>query len=184
MTIPPVILTINGSYFDFMNPEESTFSVEDIAHALSHVCRFAGHTKRFYSVAQHSVLVSLNVPEEYALEGLLHDAAEAFIGDISTPLKQLLPEYKIIEKRIEKAVFNRFGLHEDLPVEVKLADLIMLATEKRDLMVYVDDEAWPMLNNVVPMAKTINPLLPVEAAALFLERYEEIIRGSKCIKIG
>lgn len=156
----PDILTVGGSYFDFLDPQLCEIRIEDIAHALSHICRFTGHTRHLSSA----------VPDEHALAGLLHDAAEAFIGDVAKPLKSLLPDYKVIESRVERAVLGRFGLPDVLPREVKHADLVLLATEKRDLMPAHLDQ-WACLDAVEPLALTIVPLSPAQARAEFLDRY-------------
>lgn len=173
--MPSHILTNKLKYFDFHNPEQHTYDVEEIAHSLSHVCRYTGHVRNFYSVAQHSVLVSLIVPKHLQKAGLLHDASEAYLGDVSSPLKALLPDYKAIEAKVEKAICKQFNLPFPLPSKVKEADLIMLVTEKRDLMGRGPGESdrgmWP---DIMPLHWKINPLPPAAAKALFLARWENI----------
>lgn len=170
----PTILTASGRYFDLTAPEQSQFDINEIAHALANLCRFTGHTSRFYSVAQHSVLASYLVPEEHALTALLHDAAEAYLGDVASPLKHMLPEYAAIYARVESALFAHYGLPATLPSCVKRADLIMLATEKRDLMPYAND-VWPILIGVTPLDKPLHrPLIPRRAKDAFLRRFANI----------
>jgi uncharacterized protein len=170
----PTIQTSSGSYFDFVDPDKSEFTIVDIAHALSNICRFTGHVRQFYSVAQHSILVSYDVPLHDALAALLHDAAEAFLGDVSSPLKQLLPDYKLIEARVEAAVLKRFGLPPVLPPSIKLSDLRALAAEKRDLMPQNPGGGWEVLRNIEPLKNKIFPWRSNEAKLVFLDRYYEL----------
>lgn len=169
----PDILTAAGRYFNFVEPEKNTFGIDEIAHALAHICRFTGHVREFYSVAQHSVLVSYEVADRYALAGLLHDAAEAFIGDVAKPLKDLLPDYQLIERHIERAVLARFGLPPELPHAVKQADLLLLVTEMRDLMPCVP--GWAVgCAHIKPRDRVIKPWPPEKARLAFLTRYREL----------
>jgi hypothetical protein len=167
----PSILLQSGNYFDLLDLAGNKVLIEDIAHGLSHICRFTGHTWTFYSVAQHSVLASYLVPKEDALAALLHDAAEAYIGDISRPLKQLLPDYKAIEARIEADVFRKLGLPPTMPESVKRADMVMLATEQRDLMPSHNDD-WACLAGITPLPARLEPWDAESARTAFLIRYK------------
>lgn len=169
----PSILLSSGNYFYILDPLASEFDIEDIAHALSHICRFTGHCHTFYSVAQHSVLASHVVPPEHALAGLLHDAAEAFIGDVAKPLKMLLPDYRRIEIQIEGVIAARFELPIPLPNCVKAADRVLLRTEQRDLM-HADGHVWSLTEDAEPLPDRIVPLPPAEAKAQFLSRFQEL----------
>lgn len=170
----PVILTHSGLHFNLLDPQPESIQITDIAHALSHICRFTGHTKEFYSVAEHSYLTSYLVEPTHALEALLHDAAEAYIGDVSSPLKSLLPDYKAIEERVEQAIRTRFALPEHQHPCVKDADLSMLATEKRDLMP-TDSNEWELLEGVTPTAVPLLPTMTSSTAArLFLNRFWQL----------
>lgn len=167
------ILTRSGRHFDFADPQPDQIDLLDIAQALANECRYTGHVRRFYSVAQHSVLVSRIVPAPLALEGLLHDAAEAYCKDIPRPLKHMLPDYRAVEARIDRAIRARFGLPEQESAEVKRADIILLATERRDLMP-ADDTPWPILDGVTPLERRITALRPDRAQAMFLKRWVDL----------
>lgn len=173
--IRPDILTASGHYYDYTKMDNLISGV-DIARALSRICRFGGQLRpdvEFYSVAQHSVIVSYLVPHEHALHALFHDAAEAYIGDMMRPLKNLLPDYKAIEKSVEAEVMLALGFPLEMPPCIKIADIIALATEQRDLMAPHDDQ-WALIDGVEPSPQIIVPLLPNAAYELFFGRYIEL----------
>lgn len=174
------ILTRSGSHFDFADPQPDQIRIGDIARGLSNECRFAGQCSDFYSVAQHSYAASWLVPFEFALEALLHDAAEAYTKDIPMPLKQLLPDYKAIERRVDAAIRAHFGLPAECSAEVKRADLVLLATERRDLMPRDDAHPWPILEGVQVLKTRVDPISNVTAQRIFMERFIEL-RGADAV---
>ncbi len=170
------IALLSGSMFDYNNPEGSEVEIEDIATALSNVCRFAGHVNYFYSVAQHVVNCSLIVPPQHAFTALMHDTAEAFTNDLPTPLKAAFPVFKELETRIETAMSKRFGFEYPLPPEVKLADTQMLKIEKEK--VKKDFTEWDILTGIetddLLQYVDVRPMTPHRAKHKFLERYYEL----------
>lgn len=162
----------SGRLINLANPDPSDLDIEDIAHALSLICRFTGHVNEFDSVAQHSLIVSYTVPEEDALAGLMHDATEAYLTDVSRPLKSMLPEYKVLEQRMWEAIAERFYLPTDLPASVHEADNISLCWEQRDLMNGAV-LAFPELAHKIPKHRLQG--VPSEfAREAFLERFREL----------
>lgn len=168
------ITTYSGIRFCPTVPNISAICIKDIARSLSMQCRFAGHLSEFYSVAQHSVLVSMNCNSEDTLWGLLHDASEAYLVDIPTPLKRSkeFEGYRILEKNMMKCICNRFGLDEVEPKSIGKADKILLSTEARDLLDGIRED-W--VNLEIPLDEKIIPLGPKEAEQLFINRFKELI---------
>jgi len=150
------IQTHTGKAFDLVNPSPDAVDLRDIAHALGHICRFTGHTRLPYSVAHHSLLVADLVEPEHRLQALLHDAHEAYVGDLSTPLKWLLPDFRMVEARVWRAVAAAFDIDPELHPSVKAADRTMLMTERRDLLAPCG-QAWaPEFESVAPRPERIN----------------------------
>lgn len=172
----PFIYTFTGKRFDFVDPRPEMFCIEDIAHALSNICRYTGHG-RFYSVAEHSILVSEYLQTkgyhwEMCRYGHMHDAVEAYVGDMSKPLKNLLPEYSAIEHRIESRLQKRFKLGPMRP-EIKHADLVLLATELPVVINYTDHIGGA--NDPLPAPwdfDRIKFMPPAQAEQAFLRRCE------------
>lgn len=172
------IQTHSGRRFNPTNPNPDAIVIQDIAHALSMQCRFSGHCRKFYSVAQHSVLVSYICDSADALWGLLHDASEAYLVDVPRPLKKSgkFQAYIEFEAQMQDAVCKRFGLPLKEPPSVKKADTILLATEARDLMSPLHpDWAQP----VDPLPFMIDPWGPDKAKDMFMKRFFELIGADK-----
>ena len=170
----PAVSTRSGRRVALLNPSPSQIAIGDIAHGLAHQCRFNGQTNKFYSVAQHSVLVASILPRELRLAGLLHDASEAYLGDIVQPLKDLLPDYQAIEAKFCEVLGTRFNVDLQPNDAIKHADLVVLATERRDLMP-MDTADWSSIAGITPLIRTIKPLAPETAAAQFMGLFFKLI---------
>lgn len=171
------ISTVSGRFYDLLRPEAYEYDIKEIAHALSNICRYTGHTNGFYSVAEHSVLVSRIVPKELALCGLLHDASEAFLGDVSSPLKALLPEYKKIEQSVESAIARHFGIPFPFPPEIKEADNRMYWKERQGIADNgVRDEIWHQNFRATRKGVVVKGMSPRMARLFFMSRYREIMK--------
>ena len=167
------IQTYSGKKFSPINPKIEDINIEDIAHSLSMQCRFNGHIEDFYSVAQHSVLVSYFCDKKDALSGLLHDASEAYICDIPSPLKktQQFSQYREIERKLQALINVKFGLPEEDPESVKLADQLLLTLEAKSLLTHIRED-WKLPNSNIPIK--IIAMSPKESKLIFMERFHEL----------
>lgn len=174
----------SGQCFNVRAPEPEQIQLIDIAHHLSNVCRFGGAVKEFYSVAEHCVYVSRLVPPELAALGLLHDASEAYLGDVIKPLKNCLPDYRALEHVWEAAIAKRFGFESLSHPAVKVADVAAVQAERRDLLpatlnANAPKELWAAYlshgDRVPPATARVIPLgSPAAARAAFLARAAEL----------
>ncbi len=173
----PWIQTHSGIAFEIVHPSEQQVNIEDIAHSLSLQCRFGGHCKEFYSVAEHSLRVAEKLPRHLKIYGLLHDAAEAYIMDLPRPLKPLFEEYQSRESRIQTIIENAFDLKPlsiEQKKEIKDVDERMLATERRDLMNACKEE-WGKLPD--PYEDIVYPMSSQAAELIFLEAFKSFWKG-------
>ncbi len=168
----------SGIKFYPFDPHEDEINIIDIAHALSNICRFSGHTKSFYSVAQHCIHVS-ELCKDNKLEGLLHDSSEAYLSDVPRPVKLLLPQYKECELNLLEKIFRKYNLKFPIPKEVKIFDNVMLEREHRHVLNnYLDwgsnasnidtNEDFKVIYN-----SNIVLMTPNEAEERFLELFKE-----------
>jgi hypothetical protein len=175
----PTIRTFTGKTFWPLDPQPADIDIDDVAHALANLCRYTGHTRHFYSVAQHSVLVAERVSAPHRLWGLLHDASEAYLGDMAGTLKVAVAElggaYRAAEERVMRAVAVRFNLAWPQPPEVAAADRALLVTEFRDLMhVHEGDVEWLTERHGNAFPDVIHAWPPREAKAAFIALYDEL----------
>jgi len=162
------IPTFSGRRFDVMNVDESAISIADIAHALSNICRFTGHTRVSYSVAQHSVNVSFACSDPRY--GLLHDASEAYLADIASPVKHsdVMAAYRDVERTVQSAIYKKFGL--DMlrePADLHEADVACCSDEISELVRGHQPPTPPSGADLVPMT-------PREAERAFLQRFDAL----------
>jgi 5'-deoxynucleotidase YfbR-like HD superfamily hydrolase len=175
----PYLQTVSGRWVNPFDPDPEQLDAGDIARALANQCRFGGHSRVFYSVAQHSVIVSQLVEQrggdgEDAFAALMHDATEAYLGDMPHPLKHRSPlgaAFKEAEDDLERAINERFAIKPDVP-EVKRADRALLATERRAFS--AETWHWPELDGVEPLDLELNAWSPDEAERAFAERFAQL----------
>jgi len=171
------IETRKGNKVYVQDPQPDQFDIEDIAYALSNTCRFNGHSAGFLSVAEHSVLVAQRLPRELQLKGLLHDATEAYLGDIPSPIKQFLPDYKVLETRFEEAISKKFELDEEGWDEVKQADIDALYTEAHYL-IQSQGQEWSYFQGPIKYSvrRDLRPacLPPAMAYQLFMGKFYDL----------
>jgi 5'-deoxynucleotidase YfbR-like HD superfamily hydrolase len=170
MITTPYVSTFLGNRFYPLEPRIDHVAIEDIAHGLAFQCRFNGQTQEFYSVAQHSLIVASLVPTELRLAALLHDAAEAYLGDMVKPLKVLLPAFAAIEDQVGAIIAAAFDIDFSNYAPIKRADLIALATEKRDLMPH-SAERWAYLDGIRALPQPIVSMSPGQAKQEFLNEF-------------
>jgi hypothetical protein len=160
----------SGGRFHFLRPNMREVKIEDICHALSHICRFTGQCRTHYSVGMHSCLVSDILPKELKLCGLLHDGSEAYCNDLASPLKAVLPQYAEIENRIQKVIARKWRLPYPFPAAVKSADMALLCTEIRDLIPKGEWRDYPY----TPLEMTIKPWSIEQTRREFMRRFRKL----------
>lgn len=180
---PWIIGTVSGGTFDVFNPKPDDVNIYDIASALAKAPRFGGHTDFFYPVASHSVAVSLRVPMEDAMWGLLHDAAEAYLVDLPSPIKSH-PDMRVfrdLEERVLWAVAVAFDLPHEIPASVHRADVVEMVTEAKHLFSAGVPNNWHLRQGVSPRHRSpcefIRDVSPDDAEFAFVERYKYLKEG-------
>lgn len=162
--------TATGRQFYPLDPRPEEIHIEDIAAALSKLCRYGGHCKHFYSVAEHCVLMAHAAPAEHALAALMHDASEAYLSDVIRPIKAHLVNYKAVEAALERAIAQRFSLVWPMPAAVKALDEAIIADEKMQAMLPAP-VAWSQWAPVPPLHVNLQFWTPQKAEFEFLAAF-------------
>lgn len=167
------ITTYSGAKFYINELNIEDVPIEDVAHALSMNCRFNGHLETFYSVAEHSVLVSRMVPKRYRLQALLHDISEAFIPDIPRPFKEMLPGFDEYEEQILVKASEHYGFEYPLSYTTRYVDKHIVRAEAIALMKQVPDWVYSYEDILSPDDRDnmIFGLAPPLAAEIFMEEF-------------
>jgi uncharacterized protein len=168
--------TFSGGRYYPLNPTPDQINSVDIAHALSNLCRYGGHVDRFYSVAEHCVLLSRSVAPENALHALLHDATEAYVVDVPRPVKQHLANYKDLEHRVWIAICQKFGISNVVPAEVTDHDNRILLNERKALMHNAEVGAWTV-DGLEPLDTSIFAWSPNRAEIEYMDRLAELLEA-------
>lgn len=166
--------TFGGIRFHF-SEDRNVITITDIARSLSMQCRYNGHVIRFYSVAEHCVLLSRAVAPKNARWALLHDAAEAYLGDMVHPLRQQLPEFGRIDERITAQIYRRFGLATATPEQVKSYDR-RIVLDEADVLTWWDPSEWPPLRGYKPLGVAVTGWSPDRAEAEYLSRFRQLFK--------
>lgn len=162
-----------GIRFWPLDPKPEEIFIEDIACSLSNICRFTGHVKHFLSVGQHSLTVSKLCSHKNALAGLMHDAAEAYVNDVSRPVKPFLNNFKEIEDNILEVIFNKYNIEWPITDEIHMIDRKLCITEARDLD--HDITQWGDYEKIITYEFKIEPIGPGESAPLFINRFNKLM---------
>ncbi len=177
---PSSIQTHTGIFVDPFRPDESEFRIEDIGHALANQCRYSGHTRVHWSVAAHSCLVALLCEESFKLEGLMHDASEAYCIDLPRPIKRhpSMVGYRILEYNIDQEIRRTFGLLPAMPEEVHHADSISLWAEAEELLhgtsEWIDDRPGGHRDEIAAARIHIRDLMELDAKRSFLGLFHQL----------
>ena len=177
--------TFTGEKFYPLDPRPEEIHLEDIAHALALTNRFGGHIPEPYSVAQHSLIVAGYCPEDLRLCGLMHDAPEAYLGDMVAPLKRGMPEFKAAEDRLWSAIAKRFDLPDPIPSAVMNIDLRLLVDEAQSFWPKRRIEGWDEALGVESLHRgLIVPIPWRHAEETFLRLFAHLDRKRKAKAAG